>query len=53
MAKWVGMTGVYVQPLVDALPDVVLGLHVVHADETPVQTLAPGTKKPIMAGRDV
>ncbi len=45
LAHWVGMTGVQLQPLVDALRDVVTGQQVVHADETPVQMLAPGTKK--------
>ena len=46
LAQWVGVTGVQLQPLVDALRDVVLGQSVVHADETPVQMLAPGSKKP-------
>ncbi|MCF5225832.1 IS66 family transposase [Pseudomonas syringae] len=45
LAQWVGVTGVQLQPLVDALRDVVLGQQVVHADETPVQMLAPGSKK--------
>ena len=45
LAQWVGMTGVQLQPLVDALRDVVTGQQVVHADETPLQMLAPGTKK--------
>ncbi len=45
LAQWVGVTGVQLQPLVDALRDVVLGQSVVHADETPVQMLAPGSKK--------
>ncbi len=45
LAQWVGMTGVHLQPLVDALRDVVIGQQVVHADETPVQMLAPGSKK--------
>jgi transposase len=45
LAQWVGMTGVQLQPLVDALRDVVLGQKVIHADETPVQMLMPGTKK--------
>ena len=45
LAQWVGVTGVQLQPLVDALCDVVLGQSVVHADETPVQMLAPGSKK--------
>jgi transposase len=42
LAQRVGVTGVQLQPLVDALLDVVLGQQVVHADETPVQMLAPG-----------
>jgi transposase len=45
LAQWVGVTGVQLQPLVDALRDVVLGQQVIHADETPVQMLMPGTKK--------
>lgn len=45
LAQWVGVTGVQLQPLVDALRDVVIGQQVVHADETPVQMLAPGSKK--------
>ncbi len=32
LAQWVGMTGVQLQPLVDALRDVVIGQQVVHAD---------------------
>ena len=45
LAQWVGQTGVQLQPLVDALRDAVLTQRVVHADETPVQMLAPGEKK--------
>ena len=45
LAQWVGQTGVQLQPLVDALREVVLAQQVVHADETPVQMLAPGQKK--------
>mgnify|MGYP001074857013 CR=1 FL=1 len=45
LAQWVGVTGVQLQPLVDALRDVVLGQQVIHADETPVQMLVPGSKK--------
>ncbi|MEE4959450.1 IS66 family transposase, partial [Pseudomonas alliivorans] len=45
LAQWVGVTGVQLQPLVDALRDVVLGQQVIHADETPLQMLAPGAKK--------
>src|SRR6195952_1470859 len=45
LAQWVGQTGVQLQPLVDAMREVVLAQRVVHADETPVQMLAPGQKK--------
>jgi hypothetical protein len=41
----VGVCGVRLQPLVDALKHEVLQGAVVHADETPVATLAPGTGK--------
>jgi hypothetical protein len=44
LALWVGQTGVQLQPLVDALREAVLAQRVVHADETPVQMLAPGEK---------
>lgn len=45
LAQWVGICGVRLQPLVDALRDVVLSHRVLHADETPVQMLKPGNKK--------
>jgi len=45
LAQWVGQTGVRLQPLVDALREAVLNQDVIHADETPVQILAPGEKK--------
>lgn len=45
LAQWVGQTGVQLQPLVDALREHVLAQGVIHADETPVQMLAPGEKK--------
>lgn len=45
LAQWVGQTGVQLQPIVDALRDAVLTESVIHADETPVQMLAPGEKK--------
>lgn len=45
LAQWVGQTGVQLQPLVDALREAVLAEGVIHADETSVQTLAPGEKK--------
>ena len=51
MAQWIGICGVRLAPLVDALRDFVLGHDVLHADETPVPLLAPGkgkTKKAYM-----
>ncbi len=45
LAQWVGQTGVQLQPLVDALRETILAQGVIHADETPVQMLAPGQKK--------
>ena len=45
LAQWVGQTSVQLQPLVDALREQVLAQGVIHADETPVQMLAPGEKK--------
>jgi transposase len=45
LSSWAGQCGVRLQPLVDALKDHVLQCAVVHADETPVAMLAPGTGK--------
>lgn len=45
LAKWVGICGVRLQPLIDALRDLLLTEPVLHADETPVPMLAPGKKK--------
>ena len=45
LSAWVGVCGVQLQPLVDALKDSMLGHGVLHADETPVAMLKPGTKK--------
>ena len=45
LAQWVGACGVQLQPLVDALRQALLGRAVLHADETPVAMLAPGTGK--------
>ena len=45
LSAWVGMCGVHVQPLVDALKDEILSHAVLHADETPVAMLKPGNKK--------
>ncbi len=45
MAKWVGICGVRLEPLAQALRDFILGHEVIHADETPVAVLAPGKGK--------
>jgi len=45
MAQWVGVCGVQLQPLADALREAILAYRVLHADETPVQMLKPGSKK--------
>jgi transposase len=45
LAAWTGVCGLRLQPLVDALKQQVLRCAVVHADETPVAMLAPGTGK--------
>jgi len=45
LAQWVGVCGVQLQPLVDALKDAMLQSTVLHADETPVAMLKPGNKK--------
>jgi transposase len=45
LAQWVGECGVQLQPLVDALVAEMLKSTVLHADETPVAMLKPGTGK--------
>ena len=45
LAQWVGVCGVRLQPLVDALKGEILNHTVLHADETPVAMLKPGNKK--------
>lgn len=45
LGAWVGMCGVQLQPLVDALKKSVLGHSILHADETPIPMLKPGNKK--------
>jgi transposase len=42
LAQWVGVCGVSLQPLVDALRAALLERAVLHADETPVAMLKPG-----------
>lgn len=43
LAQWVGTCGVRLQPLVEALKSKLLGHRVLHADETPVAMLKPGS----------
>jgi transposase len=45
MAQWVGICGVRLTPLADALREFILRHSVIHADETPVPLLAPGHGK--------
>lgn len=45
MAQWVGICGVRLAPLAEALRQYVISHRVVHADETPVSLLAPGRGK--------
>ena len=45
MAQWIGICGVRLKPLAEALQAFILGHAVVHADETPVALLAPGRGK--------
>jgi transposase len=45
MAQWMGICGVRLEPLAEALKDFILGHSVVQVDETPVSLLAPGKGK--------
>ena len=45
LAAWVGVCGVQLQPLVDALKNAMFRHIMLHADETPVAMLKPGNKK--------
>ena len=42
MARWMGICGALVQPLVGALHQYVLATHKVHTDDTPMPVLSPG-----------
>jgi len=44
LAEWVGTCGFALQPLVTALREEILAHRVLHADETPVKMLKPGSK---------
>ncbi|SFN72428.1 IS66 family transposase [Dokdonella immobilis] len=43
--EWIGACGVALQPLVNRLRDTLLAQTILHADETPVAMLEPGTGK--------
>ena len=45
MAQWIGICGVRLTPLAEALREFILKHSVIHADETPVALLAPGKGK--------
>jgi len=45
LAEWVGRSGVALQPLVDRLTELLLERSTLHADETPVAQLDPGSGK--------
>lgn len=45
MAQWIGICGVRLAPLAQALREFILDHSVIHADETPVSLLAPGRGK--------
>jgi len=45
MAEWVGLLAKLTEPLVEALGDYVMAADKLHADDTPIPVLAPGTGK--------
>lgn len=45
LADWVGASSALMAPLIDALAEHVLSAYALHADDTPVPVLAPGTGK--------
>ena len=45
LADWVGKTTALLEPLAEAIGRHVLAGHAIHADDTPVRLLAPGTGK--------
>jgi transposase len=45
LAEWVGAVFTLVDPLLGALSDYVMGAEKLHADDTPIPVLAPGTGK--------
>jgi transposase len=49
LAEWVGKTGVALQPLADRLAALLRSRPILHADETPVRQLDPGSGKTLRA----
>jgi transposase len=45
LAQWVGALNSLIAPLTGALADYVMAAHKLHADDTPIPVLAPGTGK--------
>ena len=45
LASWSGQTGAQLMPLYDAHREFILGSRIVHADETPISMLDPGSGK--------
>jgi transposase len=45
LAEWVGMLSHLIAPLTDALGDYVMAANKLHADDTPIPVLAPGSGK--------
>jgi transposase len=45
LAEWVGAAGALIDPLLGALADYVMSADKLHADDTPIPVLAPGTGK--------
>ena len=46
LSEWIGQCGVQLEPLAQALKQIVLQQQVIHADETPVIVMQIGEKKP-------
>ena len=46
LSEWIGQCGVQLEPLVQAMKQIVLQQPVIHADETPVTVMQIGEKKP-------
>ncbi|TDR30251.1 IS66 family transposase [Hydromonas duriensis] len=45
LCEWIGKIGVALQPLIDRLAELMLERQILHADETPIRQLDPGSGK--------